>query len=155
MRKLLLTLSHTAALCIGFALGVYLLPIIIQPPAPNIAAVESKLSEPVFTAYFDRNRKGSDTLHWGDGEIRFFQDTIVFEGALAPGPDYRLYLVPMFVEDEAAFLAVKDQSHEVGSIKNFDRFVFDGVSALENPAFTSVVVWCETFGEFITSGQYR
>jgi len=155
MKKILLLASHGATLLAGFALGVYLLPIIVQPAAPDILAVESTLAAPAFIAQFDRDREDSDALHWGEGELRLYQNTIVFEGALAPGPDYRLYLVPRFVETEAEFLAIKDQSHQVGAIKNFDRFVFDGVSAIEDAAYTSVVVWCETFGQFITSGQYR
>ena len=67
MKKLLLLASHGAALLAGFALGVYLLPIIVQPPAPDILAVESALAAPTFIAQFDRDREDSDALHWGEG----------------------------------------------------------------------------------------
>ena len=39
MRKLLLAGTHLVALAIGFALGVYTLPILIAPPAPSAAEV--------------------------------------------------------------------------------------------------------------------
>ena len=127
----------------------------MQPPAPNIALVESRLSTPLFTANFAREGKDSDALHWGEGELRLYTDTLVFEGKLAPGPDYRLYLTPEFVETEAAFLAIKEKSLDVGTIKNFDGFVLSHSMAVNAAQYTSAVVWCETFGQFITSGQYR
>ena len=153
--KLLLIISHGGMALLGFAAGIYLLPILVQPPAPDIASVESRLSTPLFTASFARERKDSDALHWGEGELRLYTDTLVFEGKLAPGPDYRLYLTPEFVETEAAFLAIKEKSLDVGTIKNFDGFVLNHSTAVNDAQYTSAVVWCETFGQFITSGQYR
>lgn len=155
MKKIILLATHGAALAVGFALGVYFLPILIQPPSPNIAQVESELAAPAFVTTFDRSREDSDRFHWGEGELRLYDNTIVFEGELAPGPDYRLYLTTEFVETESSFNAIKDQALEVGSVKNFDRFVFENVTAVGDPRFNTAVVWCETFGEFITSGQYR
>ena len=68
--KLLLIISHGGMALLGFAAGVYLLPILVQPPAPDIASVESRLSTPLFTASVARERKDSDALHWGEGELR-------------------------------------------------------------------------------------
>ena len=153
--KLLLIISHGGVALLGFAVGIYLLPILVQPPAPDIVAVESGLSTPLFTTAFARDRKDSDALHWGEGELRLYTNTIVFEGKLAPGPDYRLYLTPEFVETEAAFLAIKKKSVDLGTIKNFDGFVLSHSMALNDAQYTTAVVWCETFGQFITSGQYR
>lgn len=64
MKKLRLLVSHGAMLLLGFALGIYLLPVIIQPAAPDIVAIESALDAPIFTATFERGRQGSDALHW-------------------------------------------------------------------------------------------
>jgi hypothetical protein len=44
-------------------------------------------------------------------------------GKLAPGPDYKLYLAPSFVEDEAGFEAIKAQSKQVGDVKTFDGVI--------------------------------
>ena len=55
MRYVLLTLSHLGMGAIGLAMGVYSLPILIEPEAPNIAAVEeAQTTGPQFTARFDR-----------------------------------------------------------------------------------------------------
>ncbi len=155
MTKLLLILSHGATALSGFALGIYLLPILVAPAPPDLMAVEATLSNPLFTTEFERQREDSDALHWGEGQLRLYSDTIVFEGELAPGPDYRLYLTPKFVETEADFLALKDQSVEMGAVRNFDGFVLNNAFAVNDPRYTTAVVWCETFGQFISSGQYR
>lgn len=46
--------------------------------------------------------RGSDFLHRGEGKISVTPTRIVHEGALAPGPDYKLYLTQVFVEHEAS-----------------------------------------------------
>jgi hypothetical protein len=156
MRYLRLTLSHLGVGAIGFAMGVYFLPILIEPEAPNIASVEEvQTTGPQFTARFDRKRADSDAFHWGDGEIRFYKDTIVFEGELSPGPDYRLYLTPQYIETEEAFLKIKEQSAQVGSIKTFEAFVLENIAEINDPKFNSVVIWCERFSQFITSAKFR
>jgi len=74
---------------------------------------------------------------------------------MAPGPDYRLYLTPEYVETEDGFWKIKDQSTQVGLINTFDGFVLENLSTLENAEFNSVVVWCERFSQFITSAKFR
>lgn len=156
MKKLVLAVTHLGAVLFGFALGIYLLPILIAPDTPDIAAVErAQVNGPRYEAQFDKDRKDSDTFHWGEGVIKVFDDTIVFEGEMAPGPDYRLYLTPEYVETEDAFWRIKDQSTQAGSIKTFDGFVLENVSAIENAEYNSVVVWCERFSQFITSAKLR
>ena len=76
-------------------------------------------------------------------------------GELAPGPDYRLYLVPSFVEDEAGFEALKDQSLQIGEIKSFENVILPVPAGTDIEAYNTIVVWCERFGEFITAAQYR
>jgi hypothetical protein len=43
----------------------------------------------------------------------------------------------------------------VGDIKTFENFVVEVASDIDLLQFNTVVVWCETFGEFITSAKYR
>jgi hypothetical protein len=84
--------SHGIAMAAGFALGIYLLPILIAPGAPS------------------------------DGQ---------------------------------EFLAIKENSAYIGDIKTFDNFILN-VPENVNPAnFSAVVVWCETFGEFIAAASYQ
>ena len=53
---------------------------------------------------FVRDLPGSDALHWGDGTIMVNANKIWLDGTVSSGPDYRLYLVPEFVDDGVAFL---------------------------------------------------
>ena len=41
MKKLVLAATHLGAALAGFAAGIYLLPILIAPEAPDITAIES------------------------------------------------------------------------------------------------------------------
>ena len=76
-----------------------------------------------FTGEFVRDLEDSDALHWGEGTLFVGTDSIAFEGDLAPGPDYRLYLSPKFVETEAEFEALKSQMVEVGPVRTFENFM--------------------------------
>lgn len=155
MRRILLVLSHLLAVGFGFALGVYLLPVLTAPPAPDIAMLEEKAKSASFSGTFDRDRAGSDFLHWGEGTISLSDTEIVHMGKLAPGPDYMLYLTKEFVEDEAGFEAIKSQSARIGGVKSFDGAILtipDGINVAD---YTTVVIWCEAFSEYITSAQYQ
>ena len=155
MRKIILLGTHTIMLAIGFALGVYFLPILTAPSAPDKATLEASLEGTMFSGEFTRELKGSDFLHWGQGMVSITPSQVVHIGDLAPGPDYMLYLVPEFVEDEASFEVVKDSSLNIGSIKTFDGFIVDLPTNVDLAAYTTVLVWCEAFGEFITAARFR
>ena len=109
--------SHLAVLLTGFALGIYLLPILTAPMTPSEALVQSTAGKSDFRGQFRRDLAGSDLLHWGEGEISVGKQTIASMGKVSPGPDYKLYLVPEFVENEAQFLKVKARSARLGDIK--------------------------------------
>ena len=155
MRKLILLGTHGIALVIGFALGIYALPILIAPPSIDQAQLESSAENALFEAEFTKDLAGSDFLHWGAGKVAVSATKIVHMGELAPGPDYIVYLVPEFVEDEASFNAVKDQSAAIGSVKTFDGFISEIPQGIDVGAYNTVLVWCETFGEFITAARYK
>ncbi len=155
MKPLLLTVTHGAALLIGVGLGIYLLPILTAPQSPDKATLKEVAESALYRTELTRDRRGSDVLHWGEGTISLNRNKIVHEGRLAPGPDYKLYLVREFVEHEDEFLPIKDQAQLVGEIKTFDGFVLDVPASIDIERFTTVLVWCEAFSEFITSAEYR
>lgn len=155
MRKLLLLITHAGALAIGFALGVYFLPILTAPKGPDMAVLQEQAKSAQYTAEFTRDLKGSDFLHWGEGTVALGSEQIVHMGRLAPGPDYKLYLAPEFVDDEASFEAIKAQSVRVGDVKTFDGLILDVPTGIDIAAFTTVVIWCKAFGEFITAAKYQ
>lgn len=154
-RTLLLLTSHTLVAFMGFAAGVYVLPILIAPPAPDAAEVRALAARAQFSGQFRRELAGSDALHWGEGTVLVGPVAVALHGRLAPGPDYKLYLAPAFVQDEAGFLAVKAASLRVGDVKTFENFIVGLPPGAELTAYNTVVVWCETFSEFISAAQYR
>jgi hypothetical protein len=155
MRWIVLFGTHMTVLAAGFALGVYLLPIIIAPPSVDRTMLADHAKGAMFEATFARDIQGSDFLHWGEGTVSISPSRIVHQGTLAPGPDYKVYLVTTFVQTEADFLNVKDQSARIGDVKTFDGFIVDVPAGVDVTAYTTVVIWCETFSEFISAAQYR
>lgn len=156
MKKvLLLLLSHGAALAIGFAAGIYLLPILIAPAGPTAGEVSEAVSGALFTAQFRRDHPGSDALHWGEGTVSLSPRQVVLNGRLAPGPDYKLYLLREDVQNRAAFLAVKQQAVRLGDVKTFDNFIVPVPPQVDVAAYNTVLVWCESFSMFIAAARYR
>ncbi|MGR5140308.1 DM13 domain-containing protein [Photobacterium sp. DNB23_23_1] len=150
-----LIFTHIIAVGIGFALGIYALPILIAPDAPSVSTIQLVEAKAQFTATFDKERQDSDFLHWGEGNVALAADSISFIGELAPGPDYKLYLSPEFVETEADFNRLKSSMVRIGDIKTFDQFMLPLDESVEIARYNTVIVWCETFGQFITSAQYQ
>ena len=155
MKTLLLIISHLVVGLIGFAAGIYVLPILTAPPAPETAEVQAIAAQAQFSGEFRRDLQGSDALHWGEGRVSIGRDAISLQGSIAPGPDYRLYLSPEFVETEAEFERLKGRMVQVGEVKTFENFVVPMSPAIDPAAYDSVIVWCESFGEFITAAKYR
>lgn len=155
MRWIIRLITHGIVFAAGFALGVYLLPILTAPPSIDRAMLVETAKAAEFKSEFKRDLKGSDFLHWGEGSVSIGPEKVVHMGALSPGPDYKLYLVPEFVEDEASFNAIKEKSLRVGDVKTFDGFIVDLPADVDLTAYTTVLVWCEAFGEFITAAKYR
>lgn len=155
MKKLLLLLSHALFLCLGFAAGVYLLPILTQPDAPSEQQIGQVAASALYTGHFRRDLAGSDALHYGSGTFYVGDKAISFDGVIAPGPDYRLYLSPVFVDTEADFKAHKDRMLQVGEVRTFNDFLVQLPAGVKPENFNTVVVWCESFNMFITAGQYQ
>ncbi len=154
-RVLLLGCTHAAAIAVGFALGIYSLPILTAPASPSADVVRSVGGTAEFTGTFRRDLEDSDALHYGEGTLYVSRDTIAFEGRLAPGPDYRLYLSPRFIETEEAFEASRHEMVQVGHVFTFENFMVDVPGSIDPGEFTTAIVWCESFGQFITAAAYR
>jgi hypothetical protein len=148
-------ITHGITLMLGIVLGIYLLPILIAPQAPSDAEVAASSDQIMFTGEFRKELPGSDFLHWGEGEISVSARNISFRGSLAPGPDYKLYLTPALALTEQEFMVIKDQSAYVGDIKTFDNFILSLPEDIDPSKYKAVIVWCETFGEFISATSYR
>lgn len=154
-RFLILSTTHVAALILGFGLGVFFFPILTAPPSLGEEALSQAADGARFTAEFEENLRGNDLLHWGTGTISITDTAIVHEGRLSAGPDFRLYLVPEFVEHEDEFAELRDRARLIGEIDRFDGFILDMPADVDLEAYTTVLVWCETFDEFIAAARYR
>lgn len=156
MKKLLsLLVSHAVALVIGFAAGIYFLPILVAPDSPSDAQIVEQAANASYKVMIREDLAGHDFAHWGKGEFSISASSLTLMGEVAPGPDYKLYLVPEFVEDEAGFEAVKEQSVRIGDVKTFDNVILDIPQTVDIEAYTTILIWCEIFGEFITAAKYR
>ena len=152
---LLLVVSHIVVAAAGFAGGIYALPILIAPAAPTAEEIQTATAQAQFTGQFKRDLKDSDSLHWGEGVVSVAPTAISLTGKLAPGPDYKLYLSPEFVETEADFNKLKSSMVRVGDVKSFENFVVPVPASIDLTKYTAVIVWCETFSQFITAAKYR
>jgi hypothetical protein len=154
-RIMLLAATHTATLVLGFSLGIYFLPILIAPKAPSLDEVRSLSGAAEFTGEFRRDLKGSDFLHWGEGRVSVGRTAVSLVGKVAPGPDYKLYLSPEFVDTKEGFLKLKDRSQRIGDVKTFENFIVRVPEPVDPSRYNTVVVWCETFSMFISAAKYR
>ena len=155
VKSLIFAATHLVALGVGFALGIYFLPILTAPESPDVQAVQATAETAEYSGEFRRDLQDSDAFHWGEGTIHVGRDSIVLDGRLSPGPDYRLYLSPSFVETESDFEALKSQMVEVGPVRTFENFMVDVPASVDPSSYSAAIVWCETFGEFITAATYR
>ncbi|RMA81210.1 DM13 domain-containing protein [Umboniibacter marinipuniceus] len=154
-RRLLLVVSHTTVLILGFMIGVYTLPILIAPEAPSEAEISEVSATAEHQGEFVRTLTDSDSFHWGQGALSVGEKRISLLGELAPGPDYKLYLSPEFVETEADFERLKQSMVLVSDVKTFDNFVVNVPADVNIHDYNTVIIWCEQFSEFITAAQYR
>ena len=154
-RIVILAITHLVALAVGFGAGVYFLPILTAEDAPEAAVLEQQAQAASYQATLVRDLPGSDALHWAEGTVSVSADTVSFQGELAPGPDYKVYLTNGPVETAEDFLPLKEDSVRLGNVKSFDGFSLDVPPGVDVDDFTTVVIWCERFSVFISAGEYR
>ena len=154
-RTLFFAATHALAIAVGFALGIYTLPILIAPKAPSPSEVKSLAGAAEFTGEFRRDLKGSDFLHWGEGRVSVGRTAVSLMGRVSPGPDYKLYLSPEFTDTKEGFLKLKDRSVRVGDVKTFENFIVRVPESVDPSRYNTAVVWCETFSMFISAAKYR
>jgi len=143
---------------VGFGAGVYALPILTAEKGlseDELTQLAGNTTMQQRTGEFVRELTDSDAFHWGEGKITVTADKIWLEGALAPGPDYRLYLTPEFVDTESGFKAIKNQSAQIAPIKAFRNFAVDVPMNIDVTQYGAVLIWCEAFNQFITAAPLR
>lgn len=141
----------------SFALGVYFLPIIVAEDGADSAQITQAKNQSLATAVFRRDLAGSDLLHWGEGTLFLSRENLQYfftlEGEISPGPDYKLYLTPKFVEDEAGFEAIKNNNIRVADVAGHENIRIAVPTSIDPTAYAAVVIWCERLNEFITADR--
>ncbi len=110
---------------------------------------------------FDPNATGSDTFHRGWGSVKL----VKFEGKhkiifgedfrVINGPDYKLYLLKeQNIQTEDEFNKNKADAYRIADIKQFKGFqTFEVPQDINPDEIESVVIWCESFSQFISSAN--
>ncbi|MCL4744482.1 MAG: DM13 domain-containing protein [Burkholderiaceae bacterium] len=155
VRFVWLLISHSVVAAVAFAAGIYVLPILIAPAPPTDSQLAELASTAQFKGEFRRDLEGSDALHWGEGTIMVSARAVALKGRIAPGPDYKLYLAPEFVRNKEEFVRLKSKMARVGDVKTFENFVVAIPESVDPGKYNTAIVWCESFGQFITAGKYR
>jgi len=152
---ILLISSYIIVFVLGFGLGIYLLPILTAPKSVNIDKIIKLEKNALYKTVFVRDLKGSDLFHWGEADVSVSKNEIIVNGSIAPGPDYKLYLTKEFAEQEEEFLSIKDNSRYVAEVKTFKNFVITVPEDIDINDYNTIVIWCESFSEFITAAKYK
>ena len=140
---------------LGLGLGIYLLPILTAPKSVDIDKIIKLEKNALYKTLFVKDLKGSDLFHWGEAKVTVSKNEIIVNGSIAPGPDYKLYLTKEFVEQEEEFLFVKDKSKYIAEVKTFKNFVITIPENIDINDYNTIVIWCESFSEFITAAKYK
>ncbi|KAF7764382.1 hypothetical protein PCIT_b0369 [Pseudoalteromonas citrea] len=155
MKIVKLTLLIVVTFLVGFLSGLYALPIISAPASPSMLELATAKQNVKYKGQFVSSLKDSDLLHFAKGDVNISTNTISFQGTIAPGPDYKLYLAKQFVETETDFMRLKSEMISIADIKTFDAFIAKVPNNIDIEEFNTVIIWCESFSQFISAAQYK
>ena len=78
-----------------------------------------------------------------------------YKGKSLPGLTTSCTSHPSSSRPAADFLRLKPQMVRVGDVKTFENFIVAVPANVDPGKFTAVIVWCESFSQFITAAQYK
>lgn len=137
-------------------LTVIAYPFVFPPPEVNeqISNIDNK--QKIHSGIFIHPNP-SDPVHWGKGKVAVYKngnDHEIFleqDFEVGPGPAYHVYL------SSAADVISNEQfenasNYDLGKLKSFKSSqVYQAPSNFESVQIKSVVIWCKTFSQLITS----
>lgn len=155
MKILFSITSYIITFVLGVTLGMYLLPIISAPPPPSQLELATHAQQALYQGVFKEDLPGSDFLHYSRGEVHLSNAMISFSGQVSPGPDYQLYLSNRFIDNKADFLSYQGTMTRVGSVNTFSGFMVKIPQGINIADFNTVIIWCESFEQFISAARYQ
>ena len=63
--------------------------------------------------------------------------------------------IAVVIETKADFKRLKPQMMRIADTKTFKNFAVAVPETVDIEAYGSVIVWCETFSQFITAAKYK
>lgn len=141
---------------IGIMLTVIAYPFVFPPPEVNEQISNIKNKQLTHSGIFIQPNP-SDPVHWGKGKVAVYEhgnDHEIFldeDFEVGPGPAYHVYL------SSAADVISNEQfenatNYDLGKLKSFrSSQVYQAPSNFESTQIKSVVIWCKTFSQLITS----
>jgi len=154
------------SLIIGIIIGalgtIFVYPFIFPPPQVNesVQNVQAKLLI-ANGKFIDPNP--SDPVHWGKGNTKIYahRNNNIKEVYLdknfqvGPGPAFYVYLSEgANIKNNREFKKYKTTNVELGPLKSFKGSQIYKIPAKVNiHKFKSVVVWCKSFSQLITSAK--
>lgn len=153
--KVAMLASHLALFGVGFGVGIYVLPILTAEKNSTSEEIDSVKKSARFSGEFKKSQKGSNAVHWAEGKLYVNDKEIAFEGSVAPGPDYKIYLTKTYADDRESFMKIKDESLYIGDLKNFGNFKKSLPNGVNVDEYTTVQIWCEQFEQFIASASFK
>ena len=64
-----------------------------------------------------------------------------------------MYLSSEFVETETDFMRLKAWMARIGDVMPFENFVVRIPDSIDVSSYNTVIVWCESFDQFITAAK--
>ena len=139
----------------GITLGLVLSPLITAEVSATQKEVNLVKQQALYSGEFDRHQPGSDALYWASGKVYLNENVIAFEGEIAPGPHYKIYLTKTQAFDQHSFLQIKHQSALIGDLNNFGDFIKSLPEGIDPQEYCAVQIWSEQFSKFVGSARYR
>ena len=162
MGKYLLTGLITFILGLGAGgMGMlYIYPFLFPLAQVNERVVNVEDKRKVAQGLFNHPNP-SDPVHWGKGSVSVYQHegaVEVFLGEdfeVGPGPDYHVYLVEHsnIMTEQDFESANKTELSRLKSFRGGQVYPYDAL--IPTAGTHSIVVWCKTFGQLISSANLR
>ena len=154
------------SLIIGIAVGVlgtiFVYPFIFPPPQVN-ESVQNVQTKILIAHGKFIHPNPADRLHWGKGHTKIYRhpsnnaNEVLLDKTfqVGPGPAFYLYL-----SQDANIKKNKDfrqaKHFELGPLKSFKGSqVYKIPASIDMNKIKSVVVWCKSFGQLITSANLQ
>jgi hypothetical protein len=135
----------------GVALGFFLFPYVFPPPPAMDTLSEVERTEVVAQGAFI-HADPSDPVHYGQGRVTVYQETVFLEDdfKVGPGPKFHVYLVPSQSVRRSADVA-ESMFIDLGRLRSFEGSQKYSIPAgIDLADYPSVVIWCAQFGVLIS-----